>query len=308
MVLEPLISCKELEKKYHGKEAIYNINFSINKGRVILIAGPSGSGKTTLIDLISGLIKPSSGKVIMNGYDVFEEFDKVKDLIYGSWETNSLYPTMSIIKNLSLYAIINGFRWSEVSIKANQLLKDFGLYQDKDKFITNLSPGMQRKADICRAFLLEKKVLFLDEPSSLVDNKSKKKIVRWLLNYKKNGSTIIIATHHLSLFGDIADELIILKRGKLFYHGSIKNLVTADKNHNSYILKTTDRIKANELLEKMPNVKSTYVSQKAVHILLHDDNIFAILESLSENNIETKKIVSKKQNLDKIVQVMLNES
>ena len=274
----------------------------------MLIAGPSGSGKSTLINLMSGLISPSEGEIILDAKNTKAHYKSIKPFISCVWNENSLFLNMSIIKNLRFFSLLYGQDWEEASVSADNLLHELGIFYERNRFISNLSSGSQRKVDICRALIIDPKLLLLDEPSSLLDNKSKKALLHILLNYKKHQKTIIIVSHHASLYSELIDELIILKSGRIIYNAPVKDLTKDDrKYHNAFILKTSDRHHANDILRSLPEVHDTYVSRKAVHIYLEEGmDIYTVINSLGLQRLKIKKIFSKESNLDKLIGDLVN--
>ena len=132
-------------------------------------------------------------------------------------------------------------------------------------------------------------------------------MVKILADYKNRGSTILVTTQHASLFSDIVDDIIILKKGKTVYKGPLAGLSNNDESENAIILKTSDRFKANEILQTLSEVKDTYVSQKAVHVYLKEGvDLYKVMNALAIENLEIKKIINKKQNLDKLIGEFLN--
>jgi ABC-type multidrug transport system ATPase subunit len=279
----------------------------LSKGRSLLIAGSSGAGKSTLINMLSGITLPTEGNIKVLGYN--PNCEEIRSNLSWVWNEISLFPNMSIIDNLRFFLFLRKKK-KEANIKIQKILDDFKLTYDQKMFVSNLSTGTQRKVDICRALLNDFEILFLDEPSSFLDNRSKKSLVKILTNYKKNGKSIIIISHHASLFSDLIDDVIILKNGKIIYNQPVENLTNNTKEfRNAFILKTSNRILSNDILQMLPGVESTYISQKAVHVYLKEGfTIDSLINSLNNNNIRIKKIISKEKNLDTLIGEIMNAS
>jgi ABC-type multidrug transport system ATPase subunit len=303
-----VVKCNNLGKSYYKHWILKHVNFNLSKGRVALIAGPSGAGKSTIINLISGVLRATEGTIFVCGYNSDSDYEKTKPFISCVWDTNSLFSNMSVINNLRFFSSLWGQDWKQASIKVYELLQQFGIYNEQNKFISNLSAGSQRKVDLCRALISNADLLLLDEPSSLLDNKSKKKLVRILLNNKINGKTIIIVSHHASLYSELIDDLIVMKNGKIIYNQPMENLVKRVREvDNAFILKTSDRLLAYEILQNLPQIQNTYVSQKAVHVYLKDGrDLHSIINSLTFRGLTIKKIISETPNLDKLIGEIVN--
>ena len=288
---------------------IKNIDYKFLRGKVTLISGPSGAGKSTLINIISGIISPSEGNILLLGYNLHSNFKKVKSYIDCVWNEPSLFSNMSVINNLRFFSYLRGQNIKEIDIKVNDILQSFEIIHDKNKFISNLSQGTKRKVDLCRALINNSEILLLDEPSSFLDNKSKKTLVKILGKYKEKGKSIIIVSHHASLYSDLIDVVIIMKNGKIIYNQPLENLIKNTKEFkNAFILKTSNRLLANDILRTLPEIEDTYLSQKSVHVYLKegDGDLSSIINSLGNKGLKIKKIISKEPNLDKLTGELIN--
>jgi ABC-type multidrug transport system, ATPase component len=271
---------------------IKNIDYKFLRGKVTLISGPSGAGKSTLINIISGIISPSEGNILLLGNNLHSNFNKVKSYISCVWNEPSLFSNMSVINNLRFFSYLRGENIKEIDIKVNDILQSFEIIHDKNKFISNLSQGTKRKVDLSRALINNSEILLLDEPSSFLDNKSKKTLVKILGKYKEEGKSIIIVSHHASLYSNLIDEVIIMKNGKIIYNQPLENLIKNTKEFkNAFILKTSNRLLANDILQTLPEIEDTYLSQKSVHVYLKegDGDLSSIINSLGSKGLKIKK-------------------
>jgi ABC-2 type transport system ATP-binding protein len=275
---------------------------------VTLISGPSGAGKSTLINILSGIIPPTEGTILLMGQNLESDFKKIKPHISCVWNEPSLFTNMSIINNLRFFSFLRGFSLIELDTKINDILRAFEISHDKNKFISNLSLGSKRKVDLCRALINNFEILLLDEPSVYLDNKAKKTLVKILSQYKEGGKSIIIVSHHASLYSNLIDNLIIMKNGQIINNQSIENLINDTKEfRNAFILKTSNRLLTNDLLQTLPDIEKTYVSQKAVHIYLKENgDITSIIKLLANKGLKINKIISKEPNLDKLIGEIIN--
>ncbi|HJT84675.1 MAG TPA: ABC transporter ATP-binding protein [Nitrososphaeraceae archaeon] len=284
------------------------MNYKFSKGKVTLIAGPSGAGKSTLINILSGISPPTEGTILLMGQNLKSDFKKIKPHISCVWNEPSLFTNMSIINNLRFFSSLRGFTLIEINTKINDILNDFEISHDKNKFISNLSLGSKRKVDLCRALINNFEILLLDEPSVYLDNKAKKTLVKILSQYKEAGKSIIIVSHHASLYSNLIDNIIIMKNGQIINNQSIENLINDTKEfRNAFILKTSNRLLTNELLQTLHDIEKTYVSQKAVHVYLKENgDITSIIKLLANKGLKINKIISKEPNLDKLIGEIIN--
>ena len=209
-----IISIKDLSKIYNtGFEALKNVNLEINKGEIIALLGPNGAGKTTLISTICGIVSPSSGTVMVDGFDIISDFRKTRamiglvpqELTLGAFDT--VWSTIRFSRGL--------FGSKRDDAYLEQLLKDLSLYDKKDSEIRALSGGMKRRVLIAKALSHNPKVLFLDEPTAGVDVELRKDMWKIVNKLRSQGVTIILTTHYIEEAEEIADRVGVINNGEL---------------------------------------------------------------------------------------------
>ena len=217
-----ILKVEHLTKKYGKGEseviAVNDISFSVKKGEFIAIVGSSGSGKSTLLHLIGGVDKPTSGKVFIEGKDIYSLNDddlaifrrRQVGLIYQFY---NLIPILNVEENITLPCDLDGKKVDER--KLGELLKTLGL-EDRKKHLPNqLSGGQQQRVSIGRSLINDPAIVLADEPTGNLDSKSSQEIVELLkLSNKKYNQTIIMITHNLEI-AKIADRVIKIEDGKI---------------------------------------------------------------------------------------------
>ena len=225
-----IVRVENLTKKYGNKEnetiAINNISFSVQKGEFVAIIGPSGSGKSTLLHLIGGLDKPTSGKVLMNGKNIYEYSDddlaifrrKNIGFIYQYY---NLLPILTVEENITLPCDLDSKKVPEEKLRS--LLHLLGL-ENRRKYLPNqLSGGQQQRVAIGRALINQPSILLADEPTGNLDVKTSKEIIQLLKQANKiYQQTIIIITHNLEISKE-ADRVLQIEDGKLVEKGEKSN-------------------------------------------------------------------------------------
>lgn len=209
--------------KVYGKgenevKAVDNISFSVEKGEFLAIIGPSGSGKSTLLHIIGGVDRPTSGKVWMNGQDVYAQNEdqlaifrrRQVGLIYQFY---NLIPVLNVVENITLPVLMDGRKVNEERL--NELLQTLSLENRKNNLPNQLSGGQQQRVSIGRALMNAPAVVLADEPTGNLDSKNSQEILE-LLKYsnKKYGQTLIIITHDESIALQ-ADRVISIEDGKI---------------------------------------------------------------------------------------------
>ena len=217
-MLEVKNLCKTYGKGETLVNALDNINFSVNNGEFVSIVGSSGSGKSTLLHILGGVDRPSSGKIIVNGEDVYKQnesnlaiFRRRKvGLIYQFY---NLIPTLNVIENISLPIELDGKKIDQEYL--NEIIDILGLRSRVSHLPNELSGGQQQRVSIGRALMNKPALLLADEPTGNLDSKASNEIMELLkLSNKKYNQTIIMITHDLTLARN-ADRIITIDDGKI---------------------------------------------------------------------------------------------
>ncbi|MGG7058463.1 ABC transporter ATP-binding protein [Clostridium nigeriense] len=208
-----LINISNISLTYHSLKgetpAIDNLNFSIEKGEFISIIGPSGCGKSTLLNIISGLLKPSDGKIIYNDKDIKNRLDKMGYM----FQKDYLFEWLSVRSNVMLGLKIKGLDTEENIKRADKLLENYQLDRFKNHKPSELSGGMKQRVALIRTLALNPDVLLLDEPFSALDYQTRLKVcddVKGII--KKEGKTAIMVTHDLGEAITTSDRIIVLTK------------------------------------------------------------------------------------------------
>ena len=221
-MIEYILSAENLSKSYaidDRQVAVLNdVSISINTGEFVVIAGSSGSGKTTLLTLLSGLDKPSSGKIFFNNQDItnYSEDDlaplrnKYTGFVFQSFH---LIPSLTAQENIMFPAEIK--KDSSAQQKAEKLLKRVNLFERRHNFPHQLSGGEKQRVAICRALINEPQLIFADEPTGNLDSENSRAILKLLMElHREKQTTLVLATHSKSI-SDQADRIIYIHDGSL---------------------------------------------------------------------------------------------
>ncbi|MFN7253322.1 MAG: heme ABC exporter ATP-binding protein CcmA [Anaerobacillus sp.] len=208
-----MIETKGLIKTIGDKMVLRGINLSIKKGESVAILGPNGAGKSTILKIISGLIKATSGEVLIDGItlkrDSYDQKRKIGFLAHNSFLYDHLTPLENLIFFGKLYGVEN------VEEKAKQLVADVGLSFFIHDPIRSFSRGMLQRIAIARAIIHDPEILLFDEPHTGLDQHAIKLLNEVIMNMKAKGSTIVMVTHDFHQAVETCDRVIIFKNGKL---------------------------------------------------------------------------------------------
>jgi len=213
--LEKVVEVKDLTKVYDHIMAVDHINFEVKKGEVFGFLGPNGAGKTTTIRMLTGLSKPTSGTAHVLGFDVDSGLVAAKKYIGVVPEMSNLYDELSALENLLFMAQLYGIPRDQRKVRAENLLKTFGLYERKNHLFRTYSRGMKRALTIAAALIHTPKILFLDEPTVGLDVVAARSLRNLIKNLHHQGVSIFLTTHYLEEADLLCDRVAILVKGKV---------------------------------------------------------------------------------------------
>ena len=202
-----LITIDGLSKVYdNGFNALKTVNLNIKQGEIIAMLGPNGAGKTTLISIVCGIVKPTSGVITVDGFDIIKDYRETRSRIGLVPQEISLEQFETVFNNVTYSRGLYGKKPNPQHIE--KVLKDFSLWDKKDLRLNQLSGGMKRRVMIAKALSHEPSILFLDEPTAGVDVELRKDMWKVVEGLRKTGVTIILTTHYIEEAEAIADRAV----------------------------------------------------------------------------------------------------
>lgn len=216
------IEVRDLTRKFGSFTAVNNISFDVHEGEVFGFLGTNGAGKTTAIRMLCGLLRPSSGRATVAGYDINTQAEELKSHIGYMSQKMSLYPTLTVKENLEFFAGIYGFSRKEAKRVVNEHLERMRMADKASRILGSLPLGWKQRVAFATATLHQPKVVFLDEPTSGVDAETCDKMWKTITSYAHSGSAILVTTHNM-------DEAMYCDRQCIMVDGGIKAMGQLDE-------------------------------------------------------------------------------
>jgi len=221
-----IIAVEDLVKRYNGFMAVDGVSFDIKRGEIFGLLGPNGAGKSTIISILCCLLKATSGRVVIDGFDIGRNVSDIKKIIGVVPQEISLYHTLTARENLRFYGRIYGLSGKTLKNRIEALLEMVGLTDRADDLLEGYSGGMKRRINIAVALLHNPMILFLDEPSTGVDPQSRRRIYDTIQELNRQGTTVLLTTHQMEDAEKLCHRIAIVDRGKLIALDTLEGLLT----------------------------------------------------------------------------------
>lgn len=243
-----VIEIRALRKSFGNKEVLKGISLEI-KNEIFGLLGPNGSGKTTLMKTIAGILKPSSGDVVVDGMSVVKDPLKVKSIVGFVAENPVLYESLTVSELFNLVGKVRRLERSEIEEKVANYARAFEIQEFMDSLIADLSFGTKQKVAIISALLHDPKALILDEAMNGLDVRSAKIFRNLLFKFREEGKSIVFSTHVMPFVEVLCDRVAIIYDGRIVAEGSVKDLkeMTELRDLEDVFLKLTGGVDALEV-------------------------------------------------------------
>jgi ABC-2 type transport system ATP-binding protein len=305
------IIAKSLYKSYNSVNAVDGIDLNVKSGQVFGFLGPNGAGKSTTIKLLTTLIQPTDGELIILGINAKENPLEIRHKIGVVLQQPSYEPSLSVEKSLEKYGLMWDVPRKIRKDRVEELLSDFDLQDIRKKKTDDLSIGQRRRLQVAREFMHDMELLFLDEPTIGLDPSARRKLLDFLKQKVKDGLTIFFTTHVLTEAEYICDEIAIINKGKIIA------VDTPDDLKNRFGRKKTIKIHLFEANENLRNLLSEVNDCKidfnsGSNITINSDEseavLLQVLQILNANNITIEDLSAMPTNLEEIFLKVVNES
>jgi ABC-2 type transport system ATP-binding protein len=239
-----IITVTGLTKKFKEFTAVDDISFKVREGEIFAFLGPNGAGKSTTIKMLTTILHPTSGTIILNGADPLNDQDKVRKSFGIVFQDPSLDDELTAYENLEFHGVLYKVPKDALGERITDMLKFVELYDRKNDLVKNFSGGMKRRLEIARGLLHHPKILFLDEPTIGLDPQTRNSMWNYLKDInKKEGMTIFFTTHYMEEAEKIAQKVSVIDHGKIVGTGTPEELCakTGTKTLEEAFLKLTGK-------------------------------------------------------------------
>jgi ABC-2 type transport system ATP-binding protein len=222
MSAEPTLAIEAsgLRKAFGDTQAVDGVDLAVVRGSVYGLLGPNGAGKTTTINMLSTLLRPDSGEARVLGHDIVKEADEVRSAISLTGQLASVDEDLTGRENLILLARLLGLKRDHAKQRAAELLEAFGLADAAGKLVKNYSGGMRRRLDVAASIVVTPELMFLDEPTTGLDPRSRNQVWEIIRALVDEGTTILLCTQYLEEADQLADGIAVIDHGRVIAEGT----------------------------------------------------------------------------------------
>ena len=268
-----MLYIENLVKMYGRFPAVKGLTLRVPKGDLFGFVGPNGAGKTTTIRIVCGLLKPTSGKVTVNGITGINggatrsQLKEIKKNIGYVPDFFGVYDNLKVTEYLEFYGSLNGMTYRDIVATSNDLLALVNLEDKKDFYVDTLSRGMKQRLCVARALLHNPTLLIMDEPSSGLDPAARIEMKELLMNLQSMGKTIVISSHILADIAEMCNAVGIMNQGRLVAAGKMENILKTGTDTSRLIISFANGIElAQRIFTEQPAIRMESVRENQIII------------------------------------------
>ncbi|MGA7301895.1 MAG: ABC transporter ATP-binding protein [Candidatus Sulfotelmatobacter sp.] len=298
------IQCRDLRKTYDGKvEAVRGLNLQIETGECFGLLGPNGAGKTTTIEILEGLLEPTSGEVSIFGHTWREDAREMREWLGISLQETRLSEKLSVRETVELFASF--YREPRSS---DEVLEQLQLTEKADAWVGKLSGGQRQRLAVATALVCNPKILFLDEPTTGLDPQSRRQLWDIIREFQRNGGTVLLTTHYMDEAERLCDRLAIVDHGEIIAEGSPASLIERLGGHHVVEFavghETTENADgaALEIWRALPSVESVREDGGMVALSVKEPHLTipALLDAIGKQSRELQHLTTRQASLEDV--------
>ena len=275
------IVVRDLYKSYKEVEVLKGVSFSVKRGTMLALLGPNGAGKTTTVKILSTLLSYDTGTVTVEGYDVRKDADKIRSVIGLTGQSAAVDELLTGRENLIMMGRLYRLTAKSAVARADELLEEFDLVKAADRTAKTYSGGMRRRLDLAVSLIAAPPIIFLDEPTTGLDPRSRIAMWEIIKRLMSNGTTILLTTQYLEEADQLADQIIVIDGGKVIAEGTAKELKS--------------RVGKDRLELTFKDTGAATAAQKTLGdlVVATDDKEFIVSTIINETNKDVKGVLEK---------------
>lgn len=295
-----MIEFRGINKIFKNNIVLYDINLKLEEGQIIVFVGPSGCGKTTTVKMINRLIKPTSGKVLINGEDISKKnvINLRRNIGYVIQQTG-LFPHMTIKENIEIVAKMQKMKPKEIESKTKELMEMVGLDYEKfaDRYPAQLSGGQQQRVGIARALITNPDIILMDEPFSALDPITRSQLQDELINIQTQfKKTIIFVTHDMDEAIKIADKICIMGKGRVIQYDDPETILKNPANEF-----VSDFVGKNRIWSSPEYIKVKDIMMEDPITCSQDITLLKCIKKMRYERVDTLLVIDRKGKLNGII-------
>lgn len=262
-----MLKIEGLRKIYKNHHALDGLDMEIQDGAMYGFVGPNGAGKTTTIKIITGLLRPDSGSVVIDGIDALRDISRLKKHIGYVPDFFGVYDNLKVSEYLEFFSSCYGLVGLKARMRALSLLEQVGLEDKVDFYVDGLSRGMKQRLCLARALLHDPDLLVMDEPTSGLDPRTRFEFKEILMDLRAHGKTILISSHVLSELSELCTDIGIIEQGKMVLGGNMEDILSRVNASNPLIISIFSGMeKALTILKSHPCVQTISVKEEDIKV------------------------------------------
>lgn len=298
------VEASGLVKTFGDNRAVDGVDLKVRAGSIYGVLGPNGAGKTTTISMLATLLRADEGTAKIFGYDVVKESQIVRQLIGVTGQYASVDESLSAMENLIIFSRLLGLSRADARRKAMDLLEEFSLTEAAKRPLKNFSGGMRRRLDLAASLIAQPPLIFLDEPTTGLDPRTRNQMWDTIRRLVNTGSTVLLTTQYLQEADELADRIAVIDRGRVVAEGTVDELkasVGTSSLHLS-IQNSQDIENARQIVGRVLSVQSTISSElgKITAPMANADLVTDLLIALREAGIQLAELSVQKPTLDEV--------
>lgn len=298
------VDARGLVKTFGDNRAVDGVDLRVRAGTVYGVLGPNGAGKTTTIGMLATLLRPDAGTARIFGHDVVREAHVVRQLIGVTGQYASVDETLSATENLVIFSRLLGLGRAEAKRKAVELLEEFGLTEAAKRPLKNFSGGMRRRLDLAASLIAQPPLIFLDEPTTGLDPRTRAQMWDTIRRLVKTGSTVLLTTQYLDEADQLANRIAVIDRGRVVAEGTVDELKASVGTSSLHLLIQEGQAieGARGIVEQVLGVQSVIIAEagKITAPMADANRVADLLIALRQEGIQLTEMSVQKPTLDEV--------